>query len=163
MFCIFGGAAGQRRINESKDDCPGSTLTTVLLLFLNVLLSTIGSCYSSQQKYSFDTVLKSDFFNVLMVCSRMERKARGIFVCLFANSHVLLQEKIMPALGSSSVLRRKYTKFSKRHDRRYFSTHHQCRPFFLFLTKIVSPKTQSHCRKCRFVEELDLEFSSISF
>ena len=51
-----------------------------LLLFLNVLLSTVGSCYSSQQqKYAFDTVLKSDFFNVLMVCSRMERKARGIF------------------------------------------------------------------------------------
>ena len=87
VFCFvffWGPGGGQRRINESKDDCPENTLTAVLLLFLNVLLSTIGSCYSSQQqqKYSFDTVLKSDFFNVLMVCSRMERKARGIFVCL---------------------------------------------------------------------------------
>lgn len=84
FFFFFGGG----RINESKDDCPGNALTTVLLLFLNVLLSTVGSCYSSQQqKYSFDTVLKSDFFNVLMVCSRMERKARGIFglfVCQFS-------------------------------------------------------------------------------
>lgn len=106
FFFFFG-------INESKDDCPENTLITVLLilLFFSVLLSTTGSCYSTIKRYSFDTVSISDFLNVLIVYSRMEREKRRIF--LFADSHVFLQENIISVVGFSSVLRRKYTKFSK--------------------------------------------------
>lgn len=63
----------------------------------------------------------------------MEREKRRMF--LFADSHVFLQENIISVVGFSSVLRRKYTKFSKGHHRRYFSVSGQCL-FFFFLRKV---------------------------
>lgn len=49
----------------------------------------------NNKTYSFDTLLKSDFLNVLIVCSGMERK-KG-FVC--ADALIFLEGKIISEVG----------------------------------------------------------------
>lgn len=50
----------------------------------------------NNKTYSFDPVLKSDFLNVLIVCSGMERKKD---LCVCADSHIFLEGKIISEVG----------------------------------------------------------------
>lgn len=99
-------------------------------MFCWALLAT--ATQANNKKYPFDTDLESDFLNVLIVCSAVEKEK---IVCVCADSPVFLPGKISSAVG---ITRLPFFSVFKRNYKESTSDSREDTVFLLFCFRNVS-------------------------